>query len=68
MPGKTQGRRLPCSPARRASMRPQRNAGENGLERKERAMEDIASMRPQRNAGENEMMSALKSEAMAGLQ
>ena len=53
MPGKTAepGARQPAGET--ASMRPQRNAGENGpvnfVERNFR----VASMRPQRNAGEN---------------
>ena len=36
-----------------ASMRPQRNAGENFVVREETWDETGASMRPQRNAGEN---------------
>ena len=55
MPGKTVAvGRDPAAGARRASMRPQRNAGENGRRSgSARACGRRASMRPQRNAGEN---------------
>ena len=38
----------------RASMRPQRNAAENLLQKAELRSERLASMRPQRNAAEND--------------
>ena len=53
MPGKTRQRRDVGPRAPRASMRPQRNAGENGVWRPSDGLLDRASMRPQRNAGEN---------------
>ena len=52
MPGNTfkpPGRRLRVLAA---SMRPQRNAGEYGIARKQDRGRRAASMRPQRNAGE----------------
>ena len=53
MPGKTGCERFSSRKVMFASMRPQRNAGENGLRRVHHFGVDIASMRPQRNAGEN---------------
>ena len=53
MPGKTREGRPDRAGFRAASMRPQRNAGENGSLTASRAVATCASMRPQRNAGEN---------------
>ena len=54
MPGKTcRGSCFSQKIATRASMRPQRNAGENEISEEDMALNLAASMRPQRNAGEN---------------
>ena len=61
-PAKCRGKRTDCPPDRgnrRASMRPQRNAGENpDAVRVAVPRFDVASMRPQRNAGENDRKSS----------
>ncbi len=41
---------------RAASMRPQRNAAENGVGRRSALSAGAASMRPQRNAAENDLI------------
>ena len=53
MPGKTARRCALIATVAVASMRPQRNAGENIALDLRRMAEGKASMRPQRNAGEN---------------
>ena len=56
MPGKTSRRATSSTDKDAASMRPQRNAGENLRIRSRllsRLVYVLASMRPQRNAGEN---------------
>ena len=54
MPGKTRRLVRSAHGRNRASMRPQRNAGENGgSEHRRLGRRQRASMRPQRNAGEN---------------
>ena len=49
--------------AKTASMRPQRNAGENPPDPEPDEAEEEASMRPQRNAGENLKMEGIPVEA-----
>ena len=54
MPGKTEAARAALETSLGASMRPQRNAGENWQVRDDEYHHAFgASMRPQRNAGEN---------------
>ena len=53
MPGKTRWRSASARRSMPASMRPQRNAGENQAGLKGGILLPLASMRPQRNAGEN---------------
>ena len=58
MPGKTSGRDPAHWSAAAASMRPQRNAGENFASADIDGPPAFASMRPQRNAGENQIVSS----------
>ena len=53
MPGKTRLKPPMSFLSRTPSMRPQRNAGENGMPDGQHPPGSRASMRPQRNAGEN---------------